>query len=195
MIEKTLDDQYWSERYSQNKTGWDIGYPSTPLKEYIDQVTDLDLNILIPGCGNAYEAEYLLEKGFRNVTLVDISEELVNKLKKILSGKHISILHGDFFTLTGTYDRIFEQTFFCAIDPALRKKYVEKVFQLLKPGGKLVGVLFDREFEGGPPFGGSLSEYRDLFENKFKDLKITACYNSIPPRQGTEVFIIATKTS
>ena len=62
MIEKTLDDQYWSERYSQNKTGWDIGYPSTPLKEYIDQVTDLDLNILIPGCGNAYEAEYLLEK-------------------------------------------------------------------------------------------------------------------------------------
>ena len=195
MIEKTLDDQYWSERYSQNKTGWDIGYPSTPLKEYIDQVTDLDLNILIPGCGNAYEAEYLLEKGFRNVTLVDISEELVNKLKKKLSGKHISILHGDFFTLTGTYDRIFEQTFFCAIDPALRKNYVEKVFQLLKPGGKLVGVLFDREFEGGPPFGGSLSEYRDLFENKFKDLKITACYNSIPPRQGTEVFIIATKTS
>ena len=137
MIEKTLDDQYWSERYSQNKTGWDIGYPSTPLKEYIDQVNDLDLNILIPGCGNAYEAEYLLEKGFRNVTLVDISEELVNKLKKKLSGKHISILHGDFFTLTGTYDRIFEQTFFCAIDPALRKNYVEKVFQLLKPGGQV----------------------------------------------------------
>ena len=53
--------------------GWDIGYPSTPLKEYIDQLKDKSITILIPGCGNAYEAAYLFERGFKQVTLVDLS--------------------------------------------------------------------------------------------------------------------------
>jgi hypothetical protein len=46
-----------------NETGWDLGQVSPPLKAYIDQLTDKNLRILIPGCGNSYEAEYLLEKG------------------------------------------------------------------------------------------------------------------------------------
>ena len=54
---------FWNERYSTNQTGWDLKGPSTPLKEYIDQITNKNIKILIPGCGNAYEAEYLLEKG------------------------------------------------------------------------------------------------------------------------------------
>lgn len=62
-----LDADFWNERYSSQQTGWDIGSPSTPLKEYIDQLTDKDIRILIPGCGNAYEAEYLHQQGFSNV--------------------------------------------------------------------------------------------------------------------------------
>ena len=29
---------YWENRYNNNETGWDIGYLSTPLKDYIDQL-------------------------------------------------------------------------------------------------------------------------------------------------------------
>ena len=54
-----LDAEYWEERYRAGTTGWDIGSPSTPLKEYIDQLQDPSKKILIPGAGNAYEAEYL----------------------------------------------------------------------------------------------------------------------------------------
>ena len=50
---------YWSKRYKEERTGWDIGFPSLPLKTYIDQLENKDLKILIPGAGNAYEAEYL----------------------------------------------------------------------------------------------------------------------------------------
>ena len=32
--------EYWSQRYKDAQTGWDIGSPSTPIKEYIDQLTD-----------------------------------------------------------------------------------------------------------------------------------------------------------
>lgn len=42
---------------------------------------------------------------------------------------------------------LMEQTFFCAINPSLRKDYVAKMHELLAPNGKLVGVLFDKEFE------------------------------------------------
>ena len=58
-IKDTETKNYWTNRYSKAKTGWDIGYPSTPLKTYFDQLENKDLRILIPGAGNAYEAEYL----------------------------------------------------------------------------------------------------------------------------------------
>ncbi len=55
----TLDKTYWKYRYQQKQTGWDIGFASTPLVTYFDHLNDKDIKILIPGCGNAYEAEYL----------------------------------------------------------------------------------------------------------------------------------------
>jgi len=66
------ENKYWSKRYEENQTGWDIGYPSTPIKTYVDQLENKDLKILIPGAGNAYEAEYLWQQGFKNVHVLDI---------------------------------------------------------------------------------------------------------------------------
>lgn len=80
-----LDETYWSGRYQNNEAGWDIGTVSTPLKEYFDQLTDKTVAILIPGCGNSYEAEYLLQLGFSNITLIDISSVLCNKLEEKLA--------------------------------------------------------------------------------------------------------------
>ena len=68
----SFDESYWDNRYKEGNTGWDIGTISTPLKEYFNQLKDTSLKILIPGGGNAYEAEYLYKKGFKNVTIVDI---------------------------------------------------------------------------------------------------------------------------
>ena len=95
----------------------------------------------------------------------------------------------DFFQHGGKYDLILEQTLYCAIDPSLRTKYAQKVNELLKTGGKLVGLLFDRNFESGPPFGGSKAKYMECFSPYFSHLKMEACYNSIEPRKGTELFI------
>jgi SAM-dependent methyltransferase len=185
-----LDDDFWSNRYEKHQTGWDLHKASPPLKEYVNQLTNKEISILIPGCGNAYEADYLLKKGFTNITLVDISHVLVEHLKDHFSGKPTHILHQDFFDHSGSYDLILEQTFFCAIDPVLREHYAVKMKSLLAPGGTLAGLLFDRHFEGGPPFGGGLQEYRQLFARHFHIKKIETCYNSISPRQNTELFFI-----
>lgn len=183
--------QFWNERYQSQQTGWDLKSPSTPLKEYIDQLSDLSLRILIPGCGNAYEAEYLLEKGFSHITLIDISEVLVQTLQeKFKNYPQIQVILGDFFDLQGSYDLILEQTFFCALHPDLRSAYANQMKNLLSKNGKLVGVMFQRDFGNPyPPFGGSKEEYLQLFEPYFTIVTMEDCYNSIPPRAGTELFI------
>ncbi|HRH39216.1 MAG TPA: SAM-dependent methyltransferase, partial [Flavobacteriales bacterium] len=69
-----LDRTFWEARYHNAETGWDLGAPSTPLKEYLDQLTNKDTRILIPGGGRAYEAEYAHRIGFRNVFVIDLTD-------------------------------------------------------------------------------------------------------------------------
>lgn len=181
---------FWDQRWKDNNTGWDINRVSPPIKEYIDTIKDKSIAILIPGCGNAYEAEYLLDNHFTNVTLIDISATLVESLKKKFEGKPVRIVLGDFFLHEGKYDLILEQTFFCAIEPSLRRQYIEKCYELLNPHGKIAGVLFGVVFEKeGPPHGGSRAEYEKLFSPRFKFLQLGICKNSIEPRRGNELFI------
>lgn len=191
-----LNKDYWNERYQQQQTGWDVGEISTPLKVYFDQLTDKSISILIPGCGNAYEAEYLLQRGFSNVTLVDIAPAATavveEKLKQYLN-KGLRIITGDFFDVENTFDLIIEQTFFCALHPTMRQAYVDQMFSLLNSKGKLVGLLFDRAFVGGPPFSGSKAEYEQLFSTYFNIHTMETAYNSIAPRAGTELFVLMTK--
>jgi SAM-dependent methyltransferase len=195
-MNRELNKEYWNNRYLQQQTGWDIGSVAPPLKEYIDQLINKNSAILLPGCGNAYEAAYLLQHGFKNVTLVDIAPAATTAVEDKLStyiNNGLQIISGDFFDLKTTYDLILEQTFFCALDPTLRSAYVEKMVSLLNPDGKLVGLLFNRHFEGGPPFGGSKLEYQELFTPKFNIQTMDTAYNSIAPRAGMELFIKMTK--
>jgi hypothetical protein len=46
----TIQSKYW--------LGFRLGLP---IKNYIDTLKDKDIAILIPGCGNTYEAAYLLK--------------------------------------------------------------------------------------------------------------------------------------
>ena len=185
------DENFWNSRYETGQTGWDIGEVSVPVREYADQLKDKTARILIPGCGNAYEAAYLSSKGFSSITLLDISGVLINKLEKIFkSDGNISLVNQDFFEHEGSYDIIIEQTFFCALDPVMREAYAEKARSLLSENGRLAGVLFDKEFEKqGPPFGGSEEEYRILFSKHFHINILEKCRNSITQRSGSEVFI------
>lgn len=193
MADHNFTGDYWNSRYQMKETGWDIGFPSPPITEYINQLQQKDLPILIPGCGNAYEAEYLLAKGFTDITVIDIAPALTAALKERFreaSGKSIRIVNGDFFDHQGQYHLVLEQTFFCALHPLLRTSYAGKMHELLVKGGHLAGVLFNTLFEKeGPPFGGTVDEYERLFAPKFAIKKPEWCYNSIEKRSGTEVFI------
>lgn len=189
-FDTSLDQSYWDAQWQTRKIGWDIGNASPVIVEYLNQYPNKNAAILIPGCGNAYEAEFLLENGFTNITLIDIAPKAVEILREKFANKpHAKILCEDFFNHQGNYDLIIEQTFFCANPPSRRKEYAEKTASLLKNKGKIIGVLFDKIFEKGPPFGGCASEYKPIFKPYFTIKTMEACYNSIAPRANSEVFI------
>ena len=188
--EKQLDQKYWDTQYKTNATGWDLGKISLSIKEYIDTLEDKNIRILIPGCGNSHEAEYLLSQGFTNITLIDIAPTLVENLQeKFKNYPNIKIVSGDFFAHQGKYDLVIEQTFFCALPPTMREKYVVEMHKILKDKGLLVGLLFNKTFESGPPFGGSQNEYEKLFKDYFDFKIMETCHNSIKPRANSELFI------
>lgn len=188
--DKPLDQAYWDAQYRAKATGWDLGRVSPPIQELIDTIEDKNSAILIPGGGNSYEAEYLLQQGFTNITVIDIAPTLIEVLQqKFVNQPHVKIILGDFFEHQGQYDWIIEQTFFCALPPTMRPKYVWKMHQLLASKGKIAGLLFNREFEEGPPFGGNKVEYINLFAGAFTILKMDVCTNSVRPRANSELFI------
>jgi SAM-dependent methyltransferase len=190
-----LDKTFWNNRYLENDIGWDIGVISEPIKGYFDQLEDKSIKIIIPGCGNAHEAEYIFNKGFTNVFLIDLSPIALSKFsERIPKFPKEQLVCGDFFNHLDKYDLIVEQTFFCAINPKLRDKYAHHCSQILKPKGKIIGLLFNVPLNTDkPPFGGNKAEYVNYFEPYFNIHIMDTAYNSIEPRKGRELFINLTK--
>lgn len=193
-------EEYWTNRYNTDNVGWDIGFPSEPIKAYIDQLENKHTRILIPGAGNAYEAEYLLQSGFKNVFVLDISEVPLKKFKsRNPSFPDENLIQDDFFNHAGKYDLILEQTFFCSFPPTTenRAAYFKQMAELLYDQGKLAGVWFDfPKIEGdmiNRPFGGNMEEYIEYLKPYFEIHTLASCYNSIEPRKGKELFGILLK--
>jgi len=189
--------EYWNRFFEEARLGWDIGYVSTPLKEYFDQLKDKSVKILIPGSGSGWEVEYLHRTGFGNVFYHDFSP-LAHEtfLKRVPDFPKEQMLQEDFFSLRGKYDLVVEQTFFSSVPRERRKDYARQVYALLKTGGKFTGLLFNHEFsQNFPPFGGSYEEYKALFFNLFNVKVFEIAFNSIKPRRGREFFFILEKTT
>jgi SAM-dependent methyltransferase len=189
--EQVLDKNFWNKRWENEDTGWDIGYTSPAIENYMLQFPNKEARILIPGCGNAHEALFLVKNGFHNINILDISPVAVDVLQeKFKDTPQVKVICEDFFQHNGIYDLMIEQTFFCAIPPISRSEYVKKAAELLSEKGKILGVMFNKTFEKkGPPFGGSVGDYQILFKKYFEIKTMEKCYNSIPARQGTEIFI------
>ena len=155
---------------------------SPPLKAYFDQLTNKNTSILIPGAGNAYEAEYLVNNGFTKCFCLRLCRySLTKSFKTLPENKTRKFITDRIFLRWKIRNSIFiiEQTFFCAIGKSLRKKYFKKMHELLNANGKLVGLLFnDKLNEDKPPYGGTKEEYKEYFKDLFTPKTYETAYNS-----------------
>ena len=190
---------FWESRYKDGEIGWDLG-EETPVFSAIAKKLKPG-KICILGCGNGYDAIAFSKKGF-SVTAVDFAETPIHNLETNARSLSLSIetIKKDIFDLTPDYssqfDYIIEQTCFCAIDPLKRKQYSNLVHDLLKVGGKLIGLwmLLDKDIiDGGPPFGVKENEIKKLFSTKWKITEDCFPIQSIEARKGREKLIVFEK--
>lgn len=190
-MNKELDSTYWKNRYNDGTARWDLGHVSMPLKAYIDTLENKAVRILIPGAGYGHEALYLKSQGFLHVTVLDYALEPLKTLDALLPPDHgYTLVYEDFFTHTGCYDLILEQTFYCALSLRFRESYFKHMHALLTTNGVLVGLLFYFEqVNPGPPFSCTPEDYERMARVHFYIMSLEPCLNSEPSRAGKELFL------
>ena len=186
---------YWDEKYKRNEADWDLKSANPVFVELMDSGNFMEPGkLLIPGCGKGFDAIAAAKRGFE-VTALDFSGEAITFAKKLALEKQTSInfLEEDLFKLDGEYenyfDLIYEYTTYCAIDPGRRNEFAKKIASLLKPGGRLITILFPVEDRpGGPPFGIDPVEVYRNFSRYLKLSFSTNDVNSIKPRKSREII-------
>jgi hypothetical protein len=172
----------WGALWQSNLTGWDLGKFTAVLSAEFDaEVTAGRLNAtgaaLIPGCGSAYDARLLAQKGMSRVVGLDFAPEAIEKAKTVCADTNVELICGDLMvphaTLhDGSMDFIFDYTCFCAIPPSSRPAWGQRLAGLLKSGGRLLTLAYPLADDHvaadpqavGPPFPVSVAQYKQMLE-------------------------------
>ena len=143
--------KHWEDVYQNkkpNEVSWLQEIPKMSL-EYIQQLNiPLSAKIIDIGGGDSYLAEHLLEKGYTNITVLDISENAIYRAKQRLgvNANLIKWINTDIinFKPTTTYDLWHDRaTFHFLTTPESIDKYLLIVKEAVK--GKIVIGTFSSE--------------------------------------------------
>lgn len=195
--------EYWSARYQQGQTAWDLGEATPVLRQLLREAqfpVKVPAPVLVPGCGYGHDVLLLAEVGYR-VTAVDFAPEPLQRLAAYAHQRGLSermlLLQADIWSLPealeGTFAAVWEYTCFCAIDPRRRGAYFALMRRLLRPGGYLVGLFFPLEGGGkeAPPFAVHQTEVETLAAQAGFQLQSAAWPEaSHPARRGREILMV-----
>ena len=104
------------------------------------------------------------------------------------------VLRQDFFKLevkhNDSFEIMLEHTFFCAFNPDKRQIYVETAGRILKPEGLLIGLFYETNEEGGPPFNTQKKDIEKYFSGQFSVESLSKTSHSAEQRKGKEWLAI-----
>jgi len=164
----------WDQSYQNNETPWERGEPAPPLVEYLESHS-ISGRVLVPGCGLGHDVRLVASMGC-DALGVDLSETALNRARAYKDPEQGSVSYqlADMLDANNgirgaSFDYVFEHTCFCAIDPGLRKDYVNAVQRHLKPRGYFLAILFTNlDDPEGPPFATSHAEVENLYSPVFE---------------------------
>ncbi|CAH8347141.1 unnamed protein product [Eruca vesicaria subsp. sativa] len=183
----------WEKCWEDGVTPWDQGR-ATPLILHLLDSSSLPLGrTLVPGCGGGHDVVAMANPE-RFVVGLDISEKALKKANETYgsapNAKYFAFVKEDVFTWRPDelFDLIFDYVFFCAIEPELRSAWAKSMYELLKPDGELITLMYPiTDHVGGAPYKVSVSAYEDvLVPLGFKAVSIEENPDSIPTRKGKE---------
>ena len=132
------------------KVSWYQKEPLTSL-QIIDALgLPKTAKIIDAGCGDSYLPDVLLQQGYTDITLVDISEQALKKVIVRLGEDHITFVNADItkYTPNKKFDIWHDRAVFHFLNSEKEKNtYVQTVLQSVKPGGLVIVATFA---EDGP---------------------------------------------
>ncbi|BDY04579.1 methyltransferase domain-containing protein [Ferrimonas sp. YFM] len=181
--------KFWDVRFRNRRTPWDAASTPLALEQFL-QSTQQRGRVLIPGCGAAYEVRSFIDSGF-SVTAIDYSEAAVERAQSVLGELSSAVVYGDFFLHEypdPVFDIIYERAFLASLPRSLWRQYAERVADLLRPGGLLLGFFIHGDQPGGPPFCLRNEELNSLLGQWFEQVENTKMHSSVPVFQGKELW-------
>lgn len=179
---------FWDERFRKGFTPWDQAGVQHAFLAFMARTERRP--VLIPGCGSAYEALALARAGW-TVRAIDFSADAVAAARAQLGEFGALVEQADFFSYMPPFEPgwIYERAFFCALPLARRADYVQRMAQLLAPGGLLAGFFFLGSTPKGPPFGVARAQLEALFAPSFELVEDAPVDDSLPVFAGRERWL------
>ena len=145
---------HWERIYSTkapNEVSWFRPHLETSLSLVERVAGDLSASIIDVGAGESTFVDDLIGRGYRNVTVVDISQTAIDHTRKRLgaAAEQVTWLVGDITQVRlpeHSYDVWHDRAVFHFLkDPALRLAYVRQVASAVKHGGHVIVGTFGPE--------------------------------------------------
>lgn len=143
--------EHWDKVYSRNEDnnlGWFQKSPDVSLK-LILKYTEANMSLIEIGAGNSYLAKNLLDHNYRNIDLVDLSEEALKRSRSHIEGhpavKNIRLIKTNILDLHThkTYDLWHDRAVFhFLLDDARVQDYIQVLRTHLKSDGVFVLACF-----------------------------------------------------
>ena len=165
-----VPDRSTFESMYAGQAPWDIGKPQKPFIDAADRVTG---SVLDAGCGTGDTALFFAERGHR-VTGIDFLEVAIQRAQRKATerGVRVTFLVKDATRLRDwgeRYDSVIDSGLFHVFSDEDRRRYVEGLATVLKPGGQLFLMCFSDEEPGAEgPRRVSRQELYDAFADAWE---------------------------
>ena len=160
-----VPDRSTFESMYAGQAPWDIGRPQKAFLDVADRITG---SVLDAGCGTGDTAIFLAGRGCQ-VTGIDFIEEAINRArpKAAERGVQATFMVKDATTLkdwSERFDNVIDSGLFHVFNDDDRRRYVDGLATVLKPGGRLFLMCFSDEEPGQQgPRRVSKKELHDAF--------------------------------
>ena len=180
---------FWDERFARGFTPWDQAGVQREFEAFA--AAHPEAAVLIPGCGNAWEARWLAERG-RAVRAIDFAPAAVASAREALGQYADVVEEADFYTYVPPFTPawVYERAFLCALPKAQREAYARRMADLLQPGALLAGYFFIGETPKGPPFAIARDELDALLAPFFMLVDDQPVADSLPIFAGRERWLV-----
>jgi len=191
--------EFWNSRYLKDDTPWDFEGVPADVRTFLKK-KGKGAKVLIPGCGSGHEIAAFADAGY-DVTAIDFAPFAVERARRMVGPELAKrVLLGDFFQYdfpSEAFDVIYERSFVCSLTPDRRHAYRDRMAQLLKYRGLLIGYYYYNKpvLSEGPPYGFAWSTADDLFAQYFILVKDDPVNDSLPLFAGRERWQERRRTS